>query len=83
MAHLSDNHVTHDYAERIRELLPGDPGRALQLLPQVICHETRMRLAALIAQCWARSDINTAWNAVSCSKLNAADKQVMFNELWS
>ena len=26
---------------------------------------------------------NTAWNSVSRSTLSAADKQMMFNELWS
>ena len=41
-----------------------------------------MRLAYLIAQCWARQDINAAWNAVSHSPLNATEKQFMFNELW-
>jgi hypothetical protein len=30
----------------------------------------------------ARQDINGAWNAVARSPLNAAEKQLMFNELW-
>jgi hypothetical protein len=41
-----------------------------------------MKMATLIAQSWARQDINTAWNAVSRSPLNTAEKQLMFNELW-
>ena len=39
-------------------------------------------MANLIAQCWARQDITTAWSAVSRSPLNATEKQLMFNELW-
>jgi hypothetical protein len=41
-----------------------------------------MKLAALIAQSWARQDINAAWNAVARSPLSAAEKQLMLNELW-
>jgi hypothetical protein len=41
-----------------------------------------MKMATLIAQSWARQDINTAWNAVSRSPLSSAEKQLMFNELW-
>ena len=41
-----------------------------------------MKLANLIAQSWARQDINAAWNAVSRSPLNGTEKQLMFNELW-
>ena len=41
-----------------------------------------MRLAYLIGQCWARQDINAAWNAVARSPLSAAEKQLMLNELW-
>jgi hypothetical protein len=36
----------------------------------------------LIAQSWARTDINAAWKAVSQSKLSITEKQIMFNELW-
>ena len=41
-----------------------------------------MKLATLIAQSWARQDINTAWNAVVRSSLSATEKQLMFNEVW-
>ena len=41
-----------------------------------------MKMATLIAQNWARQDINTAWNAVARSPLSATEKQLMFNELW-
>ncbi len=41
-----------------------------------------MKIAVLIAQIWARADINAAWKAVSQSKLSIKEKQVMFNELW-
>jgi hypothetical protein len=62
--------------------LPDDPASALALLPAIPCENTRLKLAALIAQIWARQDINAAWNAVARSPLNATDKQLMFNELW-
>ena len=62
--------------------LPDDPASALALLPAIPCENTRLKLAALIAQIWARQDITTAWNAVSRSPLSAAEKQLMFNELW-
>lgn len=41
-----------------------------------------MKMAILIAQSWARKDINTSWNAVARSPLSTAEKQLMFNELW-
>jgi len=41
-----------------------------------------INLASLIASIWSRKNINMAWNAVSRSSLNAAEKQLMFNELW-
>ncbi len=41
-----------------------------------------MKLAALIARSWSRTDINAAWNAVARSSLSAPEKQLMFNELW-
>lgn len=72
----------HDYAERIRRHLPHHPELALSELSHLTCYETRRTLAALIAQCWTRQDINAAWNAVSRSPLSAAEKQLMFNELW-
>lgn len=75
-------HDDHDYAERIRRFLPHQPAQALQMLPQVCCAQARRKLAALIAQRWSRTDINTAWNAVARSGLNASEKQLMFNELW-
>lgn len=59
-----------------------DPVTALELLPHVACSDERHKIAVLIAQSWARKDINTAWNAVARSQLSAADKQAMFNELW-
>jgi hypothetical protein len=63
--------------------LSHDPATALALLHLVTCDEQRRKLAALIARAWSRKDINTAWSAVTHSPLNAADKQVMYNELWS
>jgi hypothetical protein len=62
--------------------LPDDPASALALLPYIPCENTRMKMAALIAQSWARQDITAAWNAISRSPLSSAEKQLMFNELW-
>jgi hypothetical protein len=62
--------------------LPDDPASALALLPCIPCENKRMKLATLIAQSWARQDINTAWNAVSRSPMSPTEKQLMFNELW-
>jgi hypothetical protein len=62
--------------------LPDDPASALALLPAIPCENKRLKLAILIAQIWARQDITTAWNAVSRSPLSAAEKQLLFNELW-
>ena len=62
--------------------LPDDPASALALLPSILCENTRMKLAALIAHSWARQNINAAWNAVARSPLSATEKQLMFNELW-
>jgi hypothetical protein len=50
----------------------------MTLLP---CNSGRQHLGILIARCWARQDINAAWNAVARSPLNATEKQLMFNEL--
>jgi hypothetical protein len=62
--------------------LCNDPASALALLPSIPCENKRLKLAALIAQSWARQDINTAWNTISRSPLNATEEQIMFNELW-
>jgi hypothetical protein len=62
--------------------LPDDPASALALLPCIPCENKRMKMANLIAQCWARQDINTAWNAVVRSSLSATEKQLMSNEVW-
>jgi hypothetical protein len=62
--------------------LPRQPDLAVQKLHLVSCGEKRMKIAVLIAQIWARADINAAWKAVSQSKLSIKEKQVMFNELW-
>jgi hypothetical protein len=83
---MSENNATEHtqkLACMIQRHLPNAPATALDLLPQVACAETRCRLARLIANAWARSNINQAWNAVSAAPLPAADKQVLFNELWS
>jgi hypothetical protein len=69
--------------KRILVHLPHAPAQALSRLPGVACPDTRRKLATLIAQCWARQDINGAWNAVTRSSLSAAEKQIMFNELWT
>lgn len=69
-------------AKRILAHLPHAPALALSKLPSIACPDTRRKLASLIAHNWARHDINAAWNAVSRSPLNAAEKQLMFNELW-
>ena len=42
----------------------------------------KREIGVLIAQIWARADINAAWKAVSQSKLSITDKQIMFNALW-
>jgi hypothetical protein len=68
--------------KRILDYLPHAPALALSKLPSIACPDTRRTLASLIAQIWARQDINAAWNAVSRSPLNATEKQLMFNELW-
>ena len=84
--HMSDpepTEHTQKLARMIKRHLPHAPGRALNLLSQVLCGHTRHRLARLIASAWSRADINQAWNAVSASSLPAAEKQVLFNELWS
>jgi hypothetical protein len=75
---------THDptVEQAIYRHLPNDPASALTLLPCLPCENKRVKMAALIAQSWARQDINTAWNAVARSPLNATEKQLMFNELW-
>jgi hypothetical protein len=62
--------------------LPDNPAAALALLPCLPCENKRMKMATLIAQSWARQDINTAWNAVSRSPMSPTEKQLMFNELW-
>ena len=62
--------------------LPDDPASALALLPSIPCENKRLKLAILIAQSWARQNINTAWNAVARSPLSTTEKQLMFNELW-
>ena len=62
--------------------LPNDPASALALLPSMPCENARLKIAILIAQIWARQDITTAWNTVARSSLSAAEKQLMFNELW-
>ena len=62
--------------------LPDDPASALALLPSIPCENKRMKMAILIAQSWARQNINAAWNAVARSPLSATEKQIMFNELW-
>lgn len=80
------NMIHQEHLERlsrqIRGHLPHAPARALELLPKIPCDDERRTLASSIAYIWSREDINTAWNTVACSKLNAADKQLMFNELW-
>lgn len=82
MTATPESRPAHDYAERIRRQLSHHPELAFNSLSLIICHEARRKLAVLIAQNWARKDINTAWNTVARSALNAAEKQIMFNELW-
>ncbi|CAN5908721.1 hypothetical protein BH11VER1_BH11VER1_09100 [soil metagenome] len=60
-----------------------EPALAFELFSTLPCHEKRRRLAPLIAHAWKFQDINVAWNSVSRSTLSAAEKQMMFNELWS
>lgn len=69
-------------SREIRRHLPHAPARALEMLPHIFCDDERRSLASSIAHTWSRVDINTAWNTVACSKLNAEDKQLMYNELW-
>lgn len=75
-------HDAQDDAERILPEFAQHPERAFQMLADIRCAGTRRKLSRLIAQSWARTDINAAWSAVSRSSLSAADKQMMFNELW-
>ena len=77
-----DSQEAHGYVKRIIRHLPHNPALALDMLPSVPCTDARCKLATLIAQSWPRTDINTAWNAVARSPLNATEKQPMFNELW-
>jgi hypothetical protein len=67
----------------IRQMAHTDVVRAIELLSGVMCPRERRSLASFIAGVWSRKDINTAWNAVSSSKLSASEKQTLFNELWS
>jgi hypothetical protein len=82
MPSVLDSSDSHDYAERSRRQLADNPALAFDGLSRIPCQETRRKLAALIAQSWARQDINAAWNAVARSPLSAIEKQLMFNELW-
>ena len=66
----------------IRHMAPTDLARAIELLPGVLCPRERRSLASLIASIWSRNNLNTAWNAVSRSRLDAQIKQITFNELW-
>lgn len=67
----------------IRQMAHTDVVRAIELLSGVMCPRERRSLASFIAVVWSRKDINSAWNAVSSSKLSASEKQTLFNELWS
>ena len=58
------------------------PAIAFRMLHEIGCEETRKSLAVLVAQAWARQDINAAWNTVARSSLSVIDKQMMYNELW-
>ena len=66
----------------IRHMAPTDLARAIELLSGVLCPRERRSLASLIASIWSRNNLNTAWNAVSRSRLDAQIKQITFNELW-
>jgi hypothetical protein len=70
------------HAQNVTRFLPARPHEALAHLSQIECTETRIKIANLIAQCWAWQDINAAWNAVALSPLSGTVKQHMFNELW-
>jgi hypothetical protein len=83
MSELTLSEDTQRLVHTIQRYLPHSPAPALGLLPQVSCTDTRQRLASLIASSWSRTDINQAWSAVSISRLPAADKQLLFNELWN
>lgn len=77
-----ENVDAHDHSDRIRRHLPHNPAQALKMLPSLGCRNKRRRLAAIIAQSWARQDINSAWDAVARSSLRATGKHIMFNGLW-
>lgn len=77
-----DHCDAQDAVARVRRQFLHDPVTAPELLPHVACSGERRKLAILIAQSSARKDINSAWNAVARSPLSAAEKQLMFNELW-
>jgi hypothetical protein len=62
--------------------LPLEPDLSLHNMHLISCCEGRMKLPIVIDQSWARADLNSAWKAVSQSKLSATEKQLMFNHLW-
>jgi hypothetical protein len=76
--------MTDDEIEKkLLRYLPHDPFQAMNLLPSIRSDSRRARLASSIASAWRQYDINVAWNAVAKSQLGAAEKQIIFNELWS
>jgi len=64
------------------QLIRLPPDTALAQLVGIQDLDQRRSMIGLLAASWRHTDINTAWNAVSRSRLNATDKQVMYNELW-
>lgn len=53
------------------------------MLPSMRLENRRRQLATSVASAWRQHDINLAWNAVARAPIGAAEKQIIFNELWS
>lgn len=68
---------------KLKAHLPHHPAKAFAIMEKVRCVASRRLMAPVIAQCWSRQDINTAWNTVAQSSLPADEKQRMLNDLWS
>lgn len=76
--------MTDDEIEKkLLRNLPHDPLQAMNLLPSIRPDIRRRQLAGSIASAWRQHDINLAWNAVARAQIGAAEKQIIFNELWS
>jgi hypothetical protein len=67
----------------VHRCLSDDPAQAFELLVGIRSAKTRRQLGSLIAQKWARTDINRAWTMISNAPLSPQERQRLLNELWS